>query len=520
MFRWQCDDAYIAFRYVAQSRSGHGLVWNDAPFRPVEGYTSFLWVMILRFVWGVTGVAPPMAADWLSLVVGLATLVLIAHWAWNLNLGDVTDWVRAVALALVLTGVVLNRTYLMFLSSGLETALFNGLFILWLYECIRGDQSSSSGSLARLSSYAMLAAVARPEGLLCVLGSVARFSADRFAERNETLSVTSWLRKRAPELTPLIAVVVHILWRRAFYGEWLPNTYFAKATHPWPEMGRLYIQSFALEYGLFAWLPIVFIAVAARVRSMRTVESSAAPSVRGAELIAVIVVLLHLAFYVVWIGGDHFEYRVLSYMIPLLFLIAARLAFAGRGWPRLRLALLASCVVCSLPIPIAHHLLTKGLTSNQAFVPVAPSLPKILSVWSETFDLHQRILIQNGNGVRRHDHALFLAAQFRTTAERPEHRALGEHGRFVISATGVGVPGWVFPKAAIIDLLGLNDRVVARNPHLRAKRYIAHERQPPPGYVECFRPQAEARNDHFGLVAPRPRPVSDAEIRACEARDW
>ena len=114
-YRWQCDDAYIAFRYAAQARAGHGLVWNAAPFRPVEGYSSFLWVLILSVVWTITGVPPPAASDWLSLLAGLLTLVLIAHWAWNLDLRGIDDRVRARAVALVVFGVALNRTFLMWL---------------------------------------------------------------------------------------------------------------------------------------------------------------------------------------------------------------------------------------------------------------------------------------------------------------------------------------------------------------------------------------------------------------------
>ena len=48
LFYFLTDDAYITFRYVSNSLAGRGLVWNPAPFRPVEGYTSFLWAIVLR----------------------------------------------------------------------------------------------------------------------------------------------------------------------------------------------------------------------------------------------------------------------------------------------------------------------------------------------------------------------------------------------------------------------------------------------------------------------------------------
>jgi arabinofuranosyltransferase len=41
------DDAYITFRYVSNAHDGLGLVWNQPPFEPVEGYSSFLWAASL-----------------------------------------------------------------------------------------------------------------------------------------------------------------------------------------------------------------------------------------------------------------------------------------------------------------------------------------------------------------------------------------------------------------------------------------------------------------------------------------
>ena len=60
---------------------------------------------------------------------------------------------------------------------------------------------------------------------------------------------------------------------------------------------------------------------------------------------------------------------------------------------------------------------------------------------------------------------------------------------------GVGWPGWVLPDVAILDGRGLNDRVVARTaPPPGKRRHMAHDRKPPPGYVQCFRPNATARD--------------------------
>ncbi len=73
-------------------------------------------------------------------------------------------------------------------------------------------------------------------------------------------------------------------------------------------------------------------------------------------------------------------------------------------------------------------------------------------------------------------------------------------------------------NVAIIDLFGLNDRVIARTPAPAVRRRrMAHERVPPSGYRECFLPNVSVQGRR-ATIAQRQRPLSDDDIRACEAR--
>ena len=102
-------------------------------------------------------------------------------------------------------------------------------------------------------------------------------------------------------------------------------------------------------------------------------------------------------------------------------------------------------------------------------------------------------------------------------------------GEPVIAFGLTGVVGWVFPDVAVIDTLGLSDHVVARNTDLRAPRndpraktgrQMAHDRQPPSGYLECFRPNFGV-NLRSGMFAyPRIRPLTEHDIIACEDQFW
>src|SRR5262249_47854072 len=168
-FHFLTDDAYIAFRYASNSLAGRGLVWNPPPFRPVEGYTSLLWVLLLRAVWSWTGIEPPESSTVISLVFGGGTLVLGYRFLMRMRLPAALERERLSLLAVLLLGALSNRTFLAWLSSGLETAMFNFLLIWFTYEALAPAPSRNSPSwVVRLSTAAGLAALARPDGVLAV----------------------------------------------------------------------------------------------------------------------------------------------------------------------------------------------------------------------------------------------------------------------------------------------------------------------------------------------------------------
>src|SRR5882672_7471606 len=63
------DDAFISFRYARNLRQGHGLVFNPG-FERVEGYTNFLWVVLLAGC-DALGLPPESSSRLLSLAATL-----------------------------------------------------------------------------------------------------------------------------------------------------------------------------------------------------------------------------------------------------------------------------------------------------------------------------------------------------------------------------------------------------------------------------------------------------------------
>lgn len=506
VFYFLTDDAYILFRYASNHLLGHGLVWNPEPFAPVEGYTSLLWVLLLEAVWRVFDLAPPQSANWLSLAFGYAGLWLLLaklrRVQWPVA---VAPW-RDLIIGLSLLGIVSNRTFLTWLSSGLETSLFNFCMIWWL--CAATAPTHRPGRwLFNLAISASCAALTRPDGLLFVGATL--------------VLLALWRQRSLLPAFPLLVIPLHFAWRRAYYGLWLPNTYYAKGVGAAPGTGADYFFSFAIENGIVVWL-LIAAAALLRKRTHSGVQPDPGAALRASVVAAPFV--LHFAFYTLIIGGDHFEYRVYSHLIPLCFASAAWLAARAIPQPSFVLTSLALFVLASWPIPWTHWLQTRDLnTRQQTFQltqPIAEHFPSWLQPLVAGWDRSQARLIASYVGVRHQEHKVFLQSQQRWLPRRELGARIAWSERAVFALGSVGMPGWVLPEVAIIDEFGLNDAVIARNPIVSSSaRRMAHDRAPPPGYVECFRPnlRIEARR---AVLVRRLAPLRDEDIRACEARNW
>jgi hypothetical protein len=71
------DDAYISFRYAANFLAGKGLVYNAGEH--VEGYTNFLWVLIIALFKGLFGLDFIFTSRLLGVLAGSVIFILLAH---------------------------------------------------------------------------------------------------------------------------------------------------------------------------------------------------------------------------------------------------------------------------------------------------------------------------------------------------------------------------------------------------------------------------------------------------------
>ena len=530
LFWFLTDDAFIAFRYVSNSLSGYGYTWNPPPFHPVEGYTCFLWVVLLDLIWRMFDLTPPEVVNYLSLGFSYLTLALVAWVVMRMKLKPALDRLKLIFLSLILIGTLSNRTFLAWTSSGMETAMFNFFFTLWLVTALL-NQHQNHKWLPLLTGSAALTYLTRPDGLVVVLGTslMLYFSLQAKLKRGELN--TKWFLS----VTPLLAVAVHLFWRKSFYGEWLPNTFYAKVVAPWPQAGIRYFASFVLEYAVWIWL-FLFLAFAytwlkqtIKFRQQKTLPSKEGRSILSLHglqpsvfsVIAISALVAQMGYYTLVVGGDHFEYRVYSHLVPLILVSFLWMLNALNIKSKAAIGLFCLFILFSLPLPWTHWMLTKNkITRKETWIliePVQDKFPSILQSYPRIFDRLQNWLIQHNVCLRHQEHKIFFEYFKNWCPSREEGKKITRDGYPVLVTGSVGVPGWVFPNVAILDQNGLTDYVIARSPFRKNTRLMAHERIPPPGYLESFQPNISVEVPGQVRIQPRQRNLTAAYIITNEA---
>lgn len=226
------DDAYITLRYAHNLLNGHGIVWN--PGERVEGYTHPLWLLQVAGL-GHAGLALPIAARVLSYLY---------------LLGIVGVWLRSRAHPSLLAVTCTLHGLLLWCNGGLEVVGFSFWLLAGAWGLFRLIESRSPPRALPYVCGACfaLAALMRPDGVgagliaLVVLASVRRFAAlPGFG-----------LAFGAP-------VLAHLLFRVSYYGDWLPNTAYAKAAGL--PLGDLFQSGwYYLRATRGEWFPALFVA--------------------------------------------------------------------------------------------------------------------------------------------------------------------------------------------------------------------------------------------------------------------
>lgn len=421
------DDAFISFRY-AQNLVQHGeLTWNPGEADRVEGYTNFLWTLLMA-VPHLLGVDPVAFSMALGLLCAFGSFIIF----WHLNAYILKDFSYRL-LALILLGT--NYTFSAYATGGLETQLQALLILLGTLITLRltvGGKTASPLSLAALSIAAAL-------GLLTRLDSALPFAVLYVAIGLHLLRLKLPPRKAVGDILMAVLPTVLILgawfaWKLTYYGDLLPNTFYAKTgglSYSAVYNGIFYLYKYAHSYLLipFAILSLLY---------LRRLTSR--PGMR-----VVIAITALWLLYIVYVGGDFMEFRFLVPITPFIMLIITAL-IQLISIKEVKVALTALVLIGSF-----HHQQT--FTFINGIEPV-DILEGHLTKPGENWEGAGKVL---GN--------LFADEQPPVT--------------IAVSAAGA-IP--YYSQLPTVDVLGLNDKWIARQGITASKR-AGHQKRPTLDYL-------------------------------------
>ncbi|MCX7022515.1 MAG: hypothetical protein NTW26_09640 [bacterium] len=392
-FDWlSLDDVYITLRYARNWDGGFGPVYN--PGEHVEGYTNFAWMATLAGLMKL-GVPGPLAAKVLAELCILGAIAFA--WLLGRRLGGKDSWVGpATAWALALSS---SFTF-WGLAGAMEVAplaltLTAGFYLLLGDE--NADGRRRSRELLGVGLLFGLGGLLRPEGNLFTLLGVLYVWPGREGRLKRLLIYL---------LPTAVLVGGHEVFRLAYYGDWLPNTFYAKVGFN----GKLLLRGLGFMGGfILSHLPLFLLAAALPWRRL------------GRRLAPMLAAVGLYFIYLVLIGGDWMAWRLLVPVLPILAVTA------GLGLNRLR----------GLNLPLRKAALP---------VLVAASVGGLFML-SASLGEHAHI-----GEYRFHETLHFHTGHWLAEVSDPDD---------TIAVSSAGIIPWLTGLRAI-DMLGLNDRHIAR----------------------------------------------------------
>lgn len=296
---WLIDDAAITFAYSENLVRGYGLVLHPS-LPPEEGYSTTLWMLMLAAVRAL-GVELPVAAKVANVVVGLAIVALSVRTAEAALERSLSGLGTS-----LLAAVLFTAPFLIWSVSGLEHGL-QALIFLWI---VHGIQTSRRHLwISAIAGSALV--LVRPEAPLVLVGLGVAYVIDTWRKQP---GIRPLLELWPLPLLPALTLAGLLAFRMSYFGDPLPNPYYAKASDASFLRilnvfggGWRYVLTWLETGAIFAVLPLL------ALLALRPLPPSMAAAIGLA--------LGQLAF-VLYAGGDWMgHWRFLAALAPLLALL-------------------------------------------------------------------------------------------------------------------------------------------------------------------------------------------------------
>ena len=314
--RWLCDDIFITYRYAENFLAGQGFVYNIG--ERVEGYTHFTWLCLITFLQWL-GVGPEGATQWMGevfYVITLATFAVVSY-----RIAGKEGLMVPVTTAVL----ALHYDFHVWATSGLETPFFTALVSLGFF-MICFSQSRPPLRYLWAGLFFTMSVMTRPDGFLFLCLALVFEAGIQWLNR---ASIKTILTVIGCFLLPFIVLYVpYAVWKILYYGEFLPNTYYAKSGNlSYFDQGFFYIWTYirgyptswlfllAVPYLIVVWQGTEAKRFFARIRSL-------VGDVRSkALMLALLFVAVYAVAFVAKVGGDFMYARFLIPIVPLVYFV-------------------------------------------------------------------------------------------------------------------------------------------------------------------------------------------------------
>jgi arabinofuranosyltransferase len=281
------DDAYISFRYSNNLIEGNGLVYNSGEY--VEGYSNFLWVIIIAFFMKF-GFNPIIISKVLGILFFIGSLIFSYILSIKIFEKNTNKYIYSLIIISIL---VFNISLIHFATTGLEHSLFIFLLLFSSYFMFI-EKNPFIGNFGLI----LLILTRNEGGLFFIFANVFYFL---LINKHKIL-----IKKHIYSfILSFLILLLYEIWRIIYYGSIFPNTFYAKATVTSLSDGFNYLYGFLISY------PILILLIPFIVYSM----------FQKNKLIQFFVIssLLYMV-YLVKMGGDFMAYRLITQIFPLLII--------------------------------------------------------------------------------------------------------------------------------------------------------------------------------------------------------
>lgn len=302
------DDAFVSFRYARNFAEGHGLVFNIG--ERVEGYTNFLWTLLIGLSIKLT------SGDATGIALVLGVICFAANMCTIFLIGIKLAQRHGLRLyaPLAVVALAVSQTFTEYGTTGLETpmaSLFVNLGLLALLDSQTRRRCLAAGSMFILATftrpdhsifYVAGAAVVATTELRAILAAEPGTRKGRWA---------SGLKCCVMYASPFLLYAAYLFWKRSYYGNFLPNTCYAKSV-------ELFYFSQGFVYATLFYLGSHFLLLCILFATYLWWPNKH-PVVGRFKLFAV-VSFVGFNFYILKVGGDFMHGRFYVSLLPIVFL--------------------------------------------------------------------------------------------------------------------------------------------------------------------------------------------------------